>query len=64
MSEDTFEKLSDITKRITGRLAPVTFIVPIDGPVAVQLFVYAAANGNKAETIIAEAVRAYLGDAA
>lgn len=59
---DTFEKLSDITKRITGRLAPVTFIVPIDGTLAVALFVEAAKTGNRAETIIAEAVRAYMGE--
>lgn len=60
---DTFQKLGDITKRITGRLAPVTFIVPIDGTLAVELFVYAAKTENKAETIIAEALRAYMGDA-
>lgn len=63
MTEDTFEKLSDITRRITGRLAPVIFTVPIDGHVAVALFVESAKSGNRAETIIAEAVRAYLGDA-
>lgn len=59
---DTFEKLADITRRITGRLAPVTFIVPIDGTLAVELFVHSAKTGAKAETIIAEAVRAYMGE--
>ena len=63
MSDDTFEKLGDITKRITGRLAPVVFMVPIDGPVAVALYVESAKTGNKVETLIAEAVRAYMGDA-
>jgi hypothetical protein len=61
---DNWKRLDEITKRITGRLAPVIFIVPIDGPLAVALYDHAGKTGNKAETIIAEAVRAYMGDAA
>ena len=59
---DTFSKLPEIKKRI-GNLAPVVFFVPIDGPIAVALYVEAMKSGNKVETIIAECVRAYLGDA-
>jgi hypothetical protein len=43
-------------------LAPVTYIAPLNGPLAVSLEHYAAEEGYNAETIIAEAVRAYLGD--
>lgn len=59
-----WQRLDEITKRITGRLAPVTFIVPIDGPLAVALYDHAGKTGHRAETIIAEALRAYMGDAA
>lgn len=61
---DHWQRLDDITKRVTGRLAPVVFTVPIDGPVAVALYDEAGRTDNKVETIIAEAVRAYMGDAA
>lgn len=44
-------------------LAPVTFIVPVQGSLAVHLFSYAMQNKVKPETIVAEALRAYLGDA-
>jgi len=60
----SFERLGDITRRITDRLAPVTYIVPINGPLAVKLSAYAIEEGQKPETIIAEAVRSYLGEAA
>lgn len=43
-------------------LAPVTFIVPLNGPLAVHLMAYAQAEGLKPETIIAEALRAHLGE--
>ncbi len=61
---DTFEKLSDITKRITDRLEPVRFEIHLNGPLAVKLFEEATKSGNRAETLIAEAVRAYFGEAA
>jgi hypothetical protein len=44
-------------------LAPVSFVVNLSGPLAVHLVAYAMAEGVDAETIIAEAVRSYLGDA-
>jgi hypothetical protein len=61
---DTWQKLSDITSRVVEPLAPITFHVPIHGPLAAALKAEADKSGNKPETIIAEAVRAYMGDAA
>lgn len=61
---ETWQKLSDINKRITDKLAPVTFFVPLQGPLAVAVITEAIKGGNKPETIIAEAVRSYMGDAA
>ena len=60
----SFERLGDITRRIANHLAPVTYEVPLSGPLAVRLSAYAIEEGVKPETIIAEAVRAYVGDAA
>ncbi len=60
----SFERLGEVTRRITNRLAPVTYEVPLAGPLAVHLCAVATKEGQKPETIIAEAVRAYLGDAA
>jgi hypothetical protein len=45
-------------------LAPVTFMVPLQGTLAVYLIAFAQASGCKPETILAEAFRAYVGDAA
>lgn len=59
-----FQRLDEITRRITNRLAPVTYEVPLSGPLAVRVAAYAIEEGVKPETIIAEAVRAYVGDAA
>ena len=53
-------------KEVLGRvshLAPVTFIVPIHGALAVHLCRYAMDSDVNPETIIAEAVRVYMGDA-
>ena len=61
---DSWQKLGDIVERITDHLAPVTFIVPLQGSLAVTLIAEAMKTGNKPETIIAEAVRAHMGDAA
>lgn len=59
---DTWQKLGDITKRVTGHLAPVTFSVPVQGSLAVAVIAEAIKSGNKPETIIAEALRAYMGE--
>lgn len=61
---DTWKRLGDITARIEGILPPVTFIVPLQGTLAVALYAEAMKTDNKPETIIAEALRAYMGDAA
>lgn len=61
---DTWQKLGDITARIEGILPPVTFIVPLQGTLAVALYAESMKSNNKPETIIAEALRAYMGDAA
>jgi len=60
---DTWQRLGDITARIEGILPPVTFIVPLQGTLAVALYAEAMKTDNKPETIIAEALRAYMGDA-
>lgn len=52
---------AEVIKR-AGQLAPVTYIVQLQGALAVALERYAMDEGFNAETIIAEAVRAYLGD--
>lgn len=62
---DSWQSLGEITARITSKLTPpVTFSVPLQGTLASALQLEAAKSGNKPETIIAEAVRSYLGDAA
>lgn len=63
MREDTWQKLGDITARIADRLQPVHFEVVIQGSLAVALMAEATKTGNKPETIIQEAVRAYMGGA-
>ena len=61
---DTWQKLSDITAKIIEPLSPVTFSVPLHGPLAAALKEEATRAGRKPETLIAEAVRAWMGDAA
>jgi hypothetical protein len=61
---DNWQKLGDITARIVDKLAPVPFEVTLQGSLADALKKEAARAGRKPETIIAEAVRAYMGDAA
>lgn len=61
---DTWQKLGDITARITDRLQPVKFEVSLQGSIAVALMAEATRTGIKPETLIAEAVRSYMGDAA
>ncbi len=55
------DALEEILERIPD-LAPVTFMVPIQGTLAVYLIACANAEGCKPETLVAEAVRAYFGD--
>lgn len=56
-------KLKSILDRV-DHLCPVTFIVPVQGSLAVHLYSYAMESRVTPETIIGEALRAYLGDAA
>jgi hypothetical protein len=55
------KELRKILDRIP-KLAPITFIVPIHGTLAVHLMAYAHAEHVKPEVVIAEALRVYLGD--
>lgn len=61
---DTWQKLSDVNARVISRFAPVPFSVELQASLAAALRLEAAKSGNAPETIIAEAVRFYLGDAA
>jgi hypothetical protein len=44
------------------RFAPVLFTVPLPASVARALLNYAAAEGAQPETVLREALRAYLGE--
>jgi hypothetical protein len=61
---DNWQSLGSITARIVDRLNPETFSVPLQGPLAEALRREASRYDIKPETLIAEAVRSYLGDAA
>lgn len=61
---DTWQKLADINARITEPLSPVIFSVPLHGPLAAALKQEATRAGQRPETLIAEAVLAWMGDAA
>lgn len=63
-TDDNWQKLGDVTNKIVDRLAPVYFPINLNGPLADALRREAARVGKRPETIIAEAVRAYMGDAA
>lgn len=63
MREDTWNSLGAITARIVDKLAPVPFEVTLQASLAAALEKEAAKTGNRPETIIAEAVRAYMGGA-
>ncbi|MGE0056259.1 MAG: hypothetical protein AB7S74_18850 [Hyphomicrobium sp.] len=60
----TFQNTGDVAVRLDNTLKPVTYEVPLQGSVAAALRRYAAKEGKQPETIIAEAVRSYMGDAA
>jgi hypothetical protein len=61
---DNWQSIGSVAARIVDRLKPETFSVPLQGPLAGAVRREAEKSGNKPETIIAEAVRAYMGDAA
>lgn len=61
---DSWQKLGTVASRIVDKLKPVTFSVDLNGPLADAVRLEAAKSGHKPETLIAEAVRFYLGDAA
>jgi hypothetical protein len=61
---DTWQKLGDVNARIIDRLAPVGFHLVLQGPLAAAVKKEANKAGRSPETIIAEAVRSYFGDAA
>jgi hypothetical protein len=56
------ENLEQTLARIP-KLGPVMYIVKVPGTLAVALERYAMDEGVHAETIICEAIRAYMGDA-
>lgn len=49
-------------KAAAAMLAPVVYIVELQGTIAIALERHAMNEGFNAETIIAEAVRCYVGD--
>jgi hypothetical protein len=57
------EFANSVLARIEGHLAPVHYMIRIPGPLAIQVEMYAAEEGYNAETIVLEAIRAYMGDA-
>ena len=61
---DNWQSLGSITARIVDRLKPETFSVTLQGPLASAVVKEAIRHNIKPETIIAEAVRSYMGDAA
>lgn len=62
--QENWKALGAVTARIAGRIAPVVYDVSLSGPLAARLDAYAEEQRAKPETIIAEALRSYLGDAA
>lgn len=61
---DTWQKLGDITAQIITDLDPITFSVTLSRPLADAVKKVAAEEGSKPETLMAEAVRAYMGETA
>lgn len=61
---DNWQQIGTVTSRMLERLKPETFSVPLQAPLAAALRAEATKAGTKPETIIAEALRAYMGDAA
>lgn len=61
---DTWQKLGDITAKITHKLSPVCLSIVLPADLAAAVKQEAARTGHLPDTIIAEAVRSYVGDAA
>lgn len=61
---DNWQSLGSVTARIVERLQPQTFSVPLHHSLAEALRREAGRTDISPETLIAEAVRYYLGDAA
>lgn len=61
---DNWQSLGSITARIVDRLKPETYEVTLHHSLAAAVEMEAAKSGCKPETLIAEAVRHYMGDAA
>jgi hypothetical protein len=59
-----WQKLGDVARDVVARLDPKVFVVTIRPDIAGKVEAYAASQHVKPETIIAEAVAAYMGDAA
>ena len=53
----------DITGEFLG-YGPAIIAVTLPRPIVIALYAYAEKTNHKAETIVAEALRAYMGDAA
>ena len=62
--DENWKKLGDVVSDIVDELGPATMFVNLPRPLIVALFDHAAATNHRPETIIQEAVRVYLGDAA
>ena len=62
--DDNWKPIGGVMRDMLNRLAPVWYEVPLQPSLATALDKYAAKEGKKPETIIAEATRSYLGDAA
>jgi hypothetical protein len=60
----SWQKLGDVAQDVVRRVDPKVFIVTVRSDIAVKVEAYAASQHVKPETIIAEAVAAYMGDAA
>ena len=61
---DNWQSLGSIADRVVKKIEPERFSVPLAPDLAGAVRREAGKYGNAPETIIAEAVRAYFGDAA
>jgi hypothetical protein len=61
---DHWQKLGDVTARITHKLSPVCLSIVLPADLAAAVRKEAIRTGHLPDTIIAEAVRSYVGDAA
>ena len=63
MSEDTWQKLGTVTAKVVTRLYPQCFSIVLQGDLAAAIKKEAERTGTVPDTVIAEAVRAYVGAA-